>query len=186
MYTGGASTAALKLAAQHADVFLAWVLRLEQMRGLVDRAREQFAAAGRLPRLGLRSHIVLGETEPEAWANAEELLSRADPRVEAQRRRSGPVAMTGRAAQVQAAPDYRLSERLWNGISRVRVNLGTAIVGTPSQVAGELASYWRLGFDEFILSGYPHPEEAPRVAREVLPRLREAIARDVTMGSSVP
>jgi alkanesulfonate monooxygenase len=42
-------------------------------------------------------------------------------------------------------------------------------------VAGELLEYWRLGIDEFILSGYPHVEECRRVASEVLPLLRSSI-----------
>ena len=65
--------------------------------------------------------------------------------------------------------DDRLGERLWNGISRVRVNLGTAIVGTPQQAADALRAYWRMGFDEFILSAYPHLEEAERIAQDVVP-----------------
>jgi alkanesulfonate monooxygenase len=53
-------------------------------------------------------------------------------------------------------------------------------VGDPQQVADELFGYWRLGVDEFILSGYPHVEECRRVAREVLPRLKASIARAAT------
>jgi alkanesulfonate monooxygenase len=48
-------------------------------------------------------------------------------------------------------------------------------VGTPEQVADELLSYWQLGIDEFILSGFPHVEECERVSRQVLPLLREKI-----------
>jgi alkanesulfonate monooxygenase len=84
--------------------------------------------------------------------------------------------MVGARSQAAVAGDYRPAPRLWNGISRVRVNCGTAIVGTPQQVADELLEYWKLGFDEFILSGWPHAEEARRVAREVLPLLRERVA----------
>jgi alkanesulfonate monooxygenase len=65
---------------------------------------------------------------------------------------------------------------LWNGLSEVRVNCGSALVGTPEQVADELLSYWKLGIDEFILSGFPHVEECYRVANQALPRLRERIA----------
>jgi alkanesulfonate monooxygenase len=177
-YTGGASAAALQLAANQADVFLAWIQTLDKTAALVERSREQFAIAGRSPKLGLRTHIVLGKTEAQAWEAAETLLSDAHPIVIEQRRRGGPVQMTGRAGQTVSAPDYRLSERLWNGISSVRVNLGTAIVGTPRQVAEELLAYWRLGFDEYILSGYPHLEEAGRVARDVLPAFREFVAKE--------
>ena len=85
--------------------------------------------------------------------------------------------MVGQQAQLRAALRER-SPRLWNGISKVRVNLGTAIVGDPEQVAAELAAYWRLGIDEFILSGFPHVEECRRVAADVLPPLRAAIDRE--------
>ena len=86
--------------------------------------------------------------------------------------------MVGAAAQATRVADDRLSERLWNGISRVRVNLGTAIVGTPEQAAEELSAYWRMGFDEFILSAYPHLEEAERIARDVLPLVSTEIQRE--------
>jgi alkanesulfonate monooxygenase len=86
--------------------------------------------------------------------------------------------MVGQQAQLR--DQLRASApRLWNGISKVRVNLGTAIVGNPQQVADELLAYWRLGIDEFILSGYPHREEATRVATEVLPLLSDAIAGEI-------
>ena len=68
-----------------------------------------------------------------------------------------------------------MSERLWNGISLVRVNLGTTIVGTPSQVADELFRYWGPSIDEFILPGFPHVEECDHVVNTVLPLLREQL-----------
>jgi alkanesulfonate monooxygenase len=176
IYTGGASPAALELAARYAGVFLAWIQTQDKTAALITRSREAFAKAGREPRLGLRTHIVLGDTEEAARAAATDLISNAHPDVIAQRHRSGPVAAVGRSGQTVAVPDHWLSPRLWNGISEVRVNLGTAIVGTPRQVAEELAAYWRLGFDDFILSGYPHLEEAGRVSRQVLPIFRELIA----------
>ena len=169
-YLGGASDAALKLAAERADVLLCWIQPHDAMADLVNRARAAFALAGRRPRLGLRTHLVVRETESEAWDAASELLSEAHPEVLAQRAAAvKSTAMVGAAAQARRVEDDRLGERLWNGISRVRVNLGTAIVGTPQQAADELSAYWQMGFDEFILSAYPHLEEAERIADEVLP-----------------
>jgi alkanesulfonate monooxygenase len=176
VYTGGASDRALGMAGRHSDVLLAWIEPQAQMGAQLDRARAQFAATGRTPRFGLRAHIVLGESEAAAWAATESLLDRVAPEVEQQR--SGSVtgsAMVGARSQAAVAENYRPAPRLWNGISRVRVNCGTAIVGTPAQVAEELHAYWKLGFDEFILSGWPHAEEARRVAAEVIPLLRERI-----------
>jgi alkanesulfonate monooxygenase len=177
IYTGGASERALRMAGTHSDVLLAWIEPLAQMEAQLARAYEQFAAAGREPCFGLRAHIVLGESEAAAWAATDALLAQVDPEVE--RQRAGAIAgtaMVGARSQAAVAGDYRPAPRLWNGISRVRVNCGTAIVGTPQQVADELLEYWKLGFAEFILSGWPHAEEARRVAREVLPLLRERVA----------
>jgi alkanesulfonate monooxygenase len=177
-YVGGASPRALEFAARGADVYLAWIQPLDDIAALLERVRAAYAAAGRTPVFGLRTHIVTRPTEAEAWAAAEELVSQADERVVAQRQAAfAGTPMVGQQAQLREQLRER-APRLWNGISKVRVNLGTAIVGGPQQVAGELLAYWRLGIDEFILSGYPHREEATRVASEVLPPLREAIARE--------
>jgi alkanesulfonate monooxygenase len=61
---------------------------------------------------------------------------------------------------------------LWAGIGLVRGGAGTALVGSHQEVAERIAEYHALGFDEFILSGYPHLEEAWRVGEGLLPRLR--------------
>lgn len=176
MYLGGASDAALALAASQGDVLLAWIQPLEATASLLVRARAAYASAGREPHFGLRTHIVVDDSEAAAWEQARELISRAHPDVLAQRNASvSGTSMVGAAAQAIRVEDDRVGPRLWNGISRVRVNLGTAIVGTPQQVAEELLAYWRLGFDEFVLSAYPHLEGANAVAERVLPLLREGI-----------
>ena len=181
VYVGGASDAALGLAGRQADLFLAWIQPLEAIAALLQRAREHFQAAGRRPAFGLRTHLVVRPSEAEAWRAADDLLAQAAPEVKAQRRQAfAGTPMVGQQAQLKARPDHRLGRHLWNGISEVRVNCGTAIVGTPEQVTQELLGYWRLGVDEFILSGFPHVEECQRVAAEVLPRLRQAIAAEPT------
>jgi alkanesulfonate monooxygenase len=174
-YVGGASPRALAFAARGADVYLAWIQPLADTGELIARVRSQFDAAGRPADFGLRTHLIVRSTEREARDAAEELISQADERVIAQRRAAFEgTPMVGQQAQLRQQLGER-APRLWNGISKVRVNLGTAIVGDPEQVSSELLAYWRLGIDEFILSGFPHEEECRRVAAEVLPRLRASI-----------
>ena len=48
---------------------------------------------------------------------------------------------------------------------------GTALVGDPETVAARMREYMALGIDTFILSGYPHREEAYRFAELVFPLL---------------
>ena len=143
----------------------------------LDSARAQFDAAGRTGQFGLRTHLIVRQTESAAWDAAEELLSRAAAAVKEQRRAVyAGTPMVGQRAQSQAVAQHRVGAHLWNGISTVRVNCGTAIVGTPEQVTDLLLDYWKLGVDEFILSGFPHVEECQRVATDVLPLLRQKMA----------
>jgi alkanesulfonate monooxygenase len=62
---------------------------------------------------------------------------------------------------------------VWAGIGLVRGGVGTALVGAYDEVAERIVEYHELGFDEFILSGYPHLEEAYWFGEGVLPRLRD-------------
>jgi alkanesulfonate monooxygenase len=180
-YVGGASPNALAFAARQADVLLAWIQPPAELAALLDQARAAFAQAGRRPEFGLRTHLVVRDTEQAAWQAADELLSRAAETVKTQRQAVfAGTPMVGQQAQLASASDHRLGPHLWNGISTVRVNCGTAIVGTPEQVADELLGYWRLGIDEFILSGYPHVEECRRVAASVLPLVRASITKEAS------
>ncbi len=61
---------------------------------------------------------------------------------------------------------------LWAGIGLVRGGAGTALVGSHDEVAERIAEYHEIGFDEFILSGHPHLEEAYWVGEGVLGALR--------------
>jgi alkanesulfonate monooxygenase len=176
-YLGGVSDRAMELSARQADVHLGWIEPIQQTALRLDSLKEHFRKSGRRPVFGIRSHLIVRGTEKEAWDAAHELIAHADPRVKAQRQSVAQGStMVGVRAQAREAPDHRLGPHLWNGLSEVRVNCGSALVGTPEQVSDELLAYWKLGLDEFILSGFPHVEECRRVAGEVLPLLREKIA----------
>lgn len=176
-YLGGVSERAMGLSARQADVHLGWIEPIDETAKRLDALREQFKKSGRQPVFGIRSHLVVRDTEEEAWHAANELIAHADPRVKAQRQSAVQgTTMVGVQAQSRSAPDHRLGPHLWNGLSEVRVNCGSALVGTPEQVSDELLAYWKLGLDEFILSGFPHVEECQRTAEQLLPLLKQKIA----------
>ncbi len=49
---------------------------------------------------------------------------------------------------------------LWTGIGRARSGCGAALVGSADQVLSEIEEYRKMGIRAFILSGYPHLDEA--------------------------
>lgn len=57
----------------------------------------------------------------------------------------------------------------------MRGGAGTALVGDGPTVAARINEYAELGIDSFILSGYPHLEEAYKVGELLFPHLDVAI-----------
>jgi len=73
-----------------------------------------------------------------------------------------------------------ISPNLWAGVGLVRGGAGTALVGDPETVAARIREYQDLGIDTFIMSGYPHLEEAYRFAELVFPLLKLEARGNVT------
>jgi alkanesulfonate monooxygenase len=90
---------------------------------------------------------------------------------EGQRRMAAPHA--GGARRTREA--LEISPNLWAGVGLVRGGAGTALVGDPHTVAERMREYAALGIDTFVLSGYPHLEEAYRFAELVFPLLPRSV-----------
>lgn len=176
-YFGGLSPAARDAAAEGCDVYLMWPDTMDGVRGIVADLRARAAAKGRTLRFGYRVHVVVRDTEAEARAAADRLLSKLDAaQGEAIRQKSLDAQSAGVARQAElresaSASEGYLEDNLWTGIGRARSGCGAAIVGDPDQVLAKLNAYRELGIDAFILSGYPHAAEADLFARHVLPRI---------------
>ena len=175
IYVGGHSAPAQQLAAELADVYLVWGDTLPSIAARLASMRDAEAAAKRRVRFGLRVHVIVRETEAEAWQSAERLISRIDPAV-----RSAFLAAAGsadsegqqRQRALSSGPSLIVEENLWAGVGIARTGVGVAIVGDPEQVAAKLRAYRALGISTFILSGYPHLEECRRFGELVMPLLR--------------
>lgn len=177
-YFGGLSEAAREAAAEGADVYLMWPDTMEGVRAVVADLRARAARRGRSLRFGYRVHVVVRETEAEARAAADRLLSKLDDATGAAiRSRSLDSQSAGVRRQAElreGSDDGYVEANLWTGIGRARSGCGAAIVGDPDQVLAKLQAYREAGIDAFILSGYPHAAEADLFARHVLPRIEHA------------
>jgi alkanesulfonate monooxygenase len=175
LYFGGISPDAQALAAKHCDVFLMWPETEERMAATIKSISEQAATHGRTVDFGLRIHVIVRETENEARAAADRLISKLDPekgRQIKQRALDSSSAGVGRQDELRAqSKDLFIEPHVWSGIGLARSGCGSAIVGDPDQVYAKIQRYIDMGFRAFILSGYPHVDECERFARYVLPRL---------------
>ncbi|MEM9894401.1 MAG: LLM class flavin-dependent oxidoreductase [Actinomycetota bacterium] len=175
-YFGGFSEAAKETAAEAADVFLSWPDTVASVGATITEMTERARRHDRTLRYGLRTHMIVRETEAEARAAADRLMSRLDVDTgTAIRNKSLDAASVGVSRQAElrdgADDDGYAEANLWTGIGRARSGAGAAIVGDPDQVVAKLEAYRSVGVDAFILSGYPHAAEAELVAEHVLPRL---------------
>ena len=177
VYLGGSSSAALDVAARQADVYLTWGEPPEQVAEKLARVRERAQQEGRELRYGIRLHAITRDTADEAWAVANSLIERLDP-AEIEKAQSVLAASASEGQRRMVAlhggrtDSLEVSANLWAGVGLVRGGAGTALVGSHEEVADRIAEYHDLGIDEFILSGYPHLEEAYRVGEGVMPVLR--------------
>lgn len=180
LYFGGLSPAARDAAAEGCDVYLMWPETLQGAKDLIADMDQRAAAKGRSLKYGFRAHVVVRETEAEARAAADRLLSKLDAQAgEAIRNKSLDTQTFGVARQTElreasAANDGYIEDNLWTGVGRARSGCGAAIVGDPDQVVAKLKAYQALGIDAFILSGYPHVNECDMFARYVMPKLDHA------------
>lgn len=176
LYFGGSSDAAHDLAAKHVDAYLTWGEPPAQVAEKIADVRARAARHGRTLRFGVRLHVIVRETETEAWAEADRLISRlTDAEIAAAQANYAKMDSVGQARMAALHGGRRdqlvVGPNLWAGVGLVRGGAGTALVGSPEQVAERLREYQALGVDTFVLSGYPHLEESIRFAELVFPLL---------------
>ncbi|MHA7848501.1 FMNH2-dependent alkanesulfonate monooxygenase [Serratia sp. D1N4] len=176
LWFGGSSEDAIDVAADQVETYLTWGEPLEQVAEKLAVIRERAATRGRTLQFGIRLHVIVRETEEEAWAAAERLIAHLDDETIAQAQQifsrmdsSGQARMS--ALHNGSREKLRIAPNLWAGVGLVRGGAGTALVGNPQQVAERIREYQALGISSFIFSGYPHLEEAHRFAELVMPLL---------------
>jgi alkanesulfonate monooxygenase len=176
IYFGGSSPAALDVAAEHVDVYLTWGEPPAAVAEKIERLRVLADKQGRELRYGIRLHSIARDTAEEAWAYAGRLLDgiSADQirRVQDGLRRSESEGQRRMLALNGGTKDgLEIHPNLWAGVGLVRGGAGTALVGSYTQIADLIEEYASIGISEFVLSGYPHLEEAYRFGEGVLPEL---------------
>ncbi|HVJ52944.1 MAG TPA: FMNH2-dependent alkanesulfonate monooxygenase [Aliidongia sp.] len=176
LYFGGSSGAGQEVAATHVEHYLTWGEPPEEVERKLDEVRARAAARGRTVKFGIRLHVIVRETDAEAWRAADDLIRHVDAAKIAEAQKIfARMDSVGQKRMVRlhggAREALEISPNLWAGVGLVRGGAGTALVGDPETVAARLKEYAALGIESFILSGYPHLEEAYRFAELVFPLL---------------
>jgi alkanesulfonate monooxygenase len=177
LYFGGYSPDGVDLCAEFCDVYLMWPDTEEKLQGLMATMNSKAAQYNRTVQFGLRVHVIVRETEKEARAYAQQLLSKLDLQVgEEIKNRALDSKSLGVSKQTslreKADQDYYVEPNLWTGIGLARSGCGVAIVGNPDQVYNKIKRYMNMGIHAFILSGYPHHQECKLFAKHVMPKLK--------------
>jgi len=187
LYFGGSSASANSVTADHVDKYLTWGEPPAAVAAKIKEVKALAEARGRKVSFGIRLHVIARETDAKAWEAADDLIKYLDDDTIAAAQKVfsrldsiGQARMSalhgGRRDRLEVSPN------LWAGVGLVRGGAGTALVGSGETVAARIQEYADLGIDSFIFSGYPHLEEAYRVAELVLPRLK--LNHDIVRGSS--
>ncbi|MGV8924501.1 MAG: FMNH2-dependent alkanesulfonate monooxygenase [Ewingella sp.] len=185
LYFGGSSDEAQDLAAEQVELYLTWGEPPHLVKDKIDQVRGKAAAHGRSVRFGIRLHVIVRETNEEAWQAANRLIANLDD--ETIQKAQAAFARTDSVGQHRMAALHggnrdklEISPNLWAGVGLVRSGAGTALVGDGPTVAARMQEYADLGIDTFIFSGYPHLEEAYRVSELLFPHLDLATAEQDT------
>ncbi|MDB5731552.1 MAG: Alkanesulfonate monooxygenase [Variovorax sp.] len=192
VYFGGSSAAAHALAAEQVDTYLTWGEPPAEVAAKIADVRERARRLGRTVTFGIRLHVIVRETEEAAWQAAEALISRVDDatvaraqaafaRMDSEGQRRMAALHAGGSRRSRA--ELEIAPNLWAGVGLVRGGAGTALVGDAKTVAARIEEYAALGLDTFVLSGYPHLEEAYRFAELVFPLLPRAVRERLRGGA---
>lgn len=191
LYFGGSSDEAQELAAEQVELYLTWGEPPHLVKEKIEQVRAKAAAHGRSVRFGIRLHVIVRETNEEAWQAANRLIANVDDETIA--KAQAAFAKTDSVGQHRMAALHggnrdklEISPNLWAGVGLVRSGAGTALVGDGPTVAARMQEYADLGIDTFIFSGYPHLEEAYRVSELLFPHLSLATAdQDTTVKRAI-
>jgi alkanesulfonate monooxygenase len=176
LYFGGSSATAGPVAARYSNVYLTWGEPPDavnkKLRWIDGLAAEQ----GREVRYGIRLHVITRDTADEAWRQADRLLADVDETMIAAVQAGLATSESEGLRRMRelhggSRDGLEIAPNLWAGVGLVRGGAGTALVGSHTEIADRIEEYAQLGISEFILSGYPHLEEAYWFGEGVLPIL---------------
>ncbi|MBD8033989.1 LLM class flavin-dependent oxidoreductase [Solibacillus merdavium] len=182
IFFGGSSPIAKEVATDVADVYMLWGETLEttkeELESVVKLAKEK----NRNLSYSVSFQVVLGETEEDAFKNANKIISQIAPEVLAAKHentlKNGAVGVNRLHQLMLEAKDnnFVIAPNIWAGLTQVLSGNSISLVGTPKQVAERIVEFVDLGFDKVLLRGFPHLEVITDIGEKVIPLVHEILA----------
>ncbi len=187
LYFGGASAAAIKVAASQCDVYATWGEPVAEVEQKIGDMRAAVKNAGRDPssvRFSVSLRLILGATEAEAWDKAHETLDRVVASIQHSKDATARARQAEGASRLLALADRGdvLDERLYMPIAKATGAAGntTALVGTTEQVVESLMRYYRVGCTTVLIRGFDPLNDVIDLGKELIPMLRDEVHKYVT------
>ena len=189
LYFGGSSEAAYRVGGKHADTFALWGEPLAETAEQIANVNAAARAAGRteLPGISVSFRPILAATDELAWERAEgilESINNGSGFFSTKRRawvESGKAPENVGSQRLLAAADRadRHDRALWTATAKATGAGGnsTALVGSPETVAQALLDYVDIGVTTILIRGYDPLNDAVDYGRELIPLVREEVAR---------
>ena len=186
IYGGGGSEEALSSLVPLVDCFMLWGEPLADTAEVMNRVRATAATRGRTLRFSLSTRPIIAATEDEAWAKAHRYLEIASARFKG---RVQPPPNVGSQRLLAVADRGEVHDScLWTALARATGAPGnsTCLVGTPDTVAEALAAYFDLGATTLLIRGWDPLVDAQDYGRELIPRVRELVAKRDSRSAGKP
>ena len=191
LYFGGSSEAAYRVGGKHADTYALWGEPLAETKQQIDSVNEAARNAGRadVPGISVSFRPILGPTEELAWERAHRILEATKENIAAFRAQWGAKSFglggdnpenVGSQRLLAAVAKGELHDRaLWTPLAAATGAGGnsTALVGTPETVAQAILDYIDIGVTTILIRGYDPYDDAIDYGRQLLPLVREEVAR---------
>lgn len=155
---------------------------LENTKERINEMKKRTAAYNRELSYSVSFQVVLGQTEEEAYKNADRLLTKAEIDLLNEKKQAtakGDSVGVKRLHQLMEEGrenDFKIGPNLWAGLTQVLSGNSIALVGTPDQVAARIVAFADLGFDKVLLRGFPHLETIQEIGEKVIPKVHEIIS----------
>lgn len=168
IFQGGNSKAARRMAGKYSDWYFMNGNSVEAVKEQIDEISAIARQQGRSVKFGLNGFVILRDTEAEAYAQLEDIIANADPKI-----------VNGFGEQVkQAGASTREKIGMWadsDFSNLVQPNDGfkTKLFGPPELIADRIRQYYEVGVDLILCAFLHYTDELPAFGRRVIPLVRQ-------------